>query len=756
MISRREFLAQSSALCAIAAYAPGTLGAQTSLTPHQYKPFKTIHSICEMCSTRCPITVEKNATHLFIKGNKQAKSFGGKVCARGVSGGKLLNDPHRLVKPIKRMGPRGAGQWQEIEWSEAYSIISDKLLKISNQHGPESIAISSKSGSLANHIFHFAKSIGTPNTFTHASTCPASYKVAAKVMFGSKLKRDLKNCKYVVNFGHNLYEGINMSLTRAMSQAQANGSIKVVVFEPRLSIVADKADEWHMIKPGTDITLALALSHVLIAEKLYDHEFVESYVEGFDAFAASVTAYTPEWAEAICDVPAQDIRRIAQELAAAAPAAMVDFGHRTTFANEEFDLRRAIYAVNILLGNIERKGGLFFAKKSKLYNKLAGAEVAPSLTKIKVDNLPKPQRKRIDLTDPQFKFAAKGGGIYSAIPKAVLTKQPYPIKAWIMSRSNPMQTVSNRNQIQQCMEAIDFVVACDVYISESAAYADVVLPESTYLERDEDVFDKSSKNPAYYLRQRVYETIGDTKPSWLIFKELAEQMGIGQYFPWYDIRDYQQQQVVTNPSLLSRLQHQGYQSFGVPLLLREPKMVQNFRRHYPKAVPACEKGDYSHLLTFKTPSGKIELTAPSLEEIAPGRSVIKYHAETLKQENELFFIQGKTTLHTNSATQSVPLLRELQSSNPVWIHPVTAAERSIHDGQAVILSNAQGEEHGTALVTPGIRKDTVFAHMGFGSKHPEQYPATAKGVHCGNLLPDSVAPISGNDVHTTGISIRPA
>lgn len=754
MLSRRDFLAKGSAFCAITVYAPGTLGAQSKILTPATPFIKEINSICEMCSTRCPITVESRLGKLFIRGNLNAKSFGGKVCARGTSGSKLLNDPHRLVKPIKRTGPRGSGQWQEIEWEEAYQLIADNLNQVRDQYGPEAIAVSSKSGSLSNHAFHFGKAIGTPNIFSHGSTCPISYAVAAKVMFGNELKLDLENSKYILNFGHNLYEGVNMSMTRGLLAAQEKGTVKVVVFEPRLSVMADKADEWHAIKPGTDIAVILALSHVLIEEQLYDESFVQQYVSGFEDFATSMARYSPEWASEVCGISAGDIRRIARELAAAAPAAIADHGHRCTFTPEEFDLRRGIYAINVLLGNIERKGGVYFAKNSKLYNKLAGEAVAPSLEKIKVEGLPTPVLPRIDLAQAQFKYAAKAGGLYQSIIPAALQKQPYAIKAWVMSRSNPVQTVTDRTQVQKALEAMDFVVACDVYISESAAYADVVLPESTYLERDEDISDYSAKSPAYALRQQATDTIGNTRPSWQIFKEIADAMALGQFFPWQDIADYQQRQVANNPELLPQLRKEGYLSFGIPLLMREPDMVAKFRQHYPNAQPVSERGDYGHQLQFTTPSGKIELSSPSLEKIAPGRSVISYRPVTLKQPGELYFIQGKSALHTNAATQNIPLLYDLQPDNPVWIHPDTAAKLGISDGDSITITSQVGEEQGTAKVTLGIRKDTVFAHMGFGSKNQELTRAFGKGVHCGALLPHATAAITGSNVHTTGVTIR--
>ncbi|MBB1426359.1 thiosulfate reductase PhsA [Shewanella sp. SG44-2] len=754
-LNRRHFLkgaGASGATCALASMLPGSLAAL------EKSPLKgvasEVASICEMCSTRCPIKARiVDGKNVFITGNKEAKSFGGKVCARGGAGHSLLYDPQRIVNPLKRVGERGAGEWAEISWADAYKEIATKMNQIKQQYGAETIAFSSKSGSLSGHIFHLAEAFGSPNTFTHASTCPGSYVVAAKAIFGTKMKRDLSNAKYIINFGHNLYEGINMSETRGLMQAQMDRGAKLVVFEPRFSIVADKADEWHAIRPGTDVAVALALCHVLINDNLYDHDFIEKYVVGFDEFAAEVQKYTPEWAETISDVSATAIRRIAHEYASHAPHAVVDFGHRATFTPEEFDMRRALYAANILIGNIERKGGIYMGQKAPGYNKLAGENVAPALAKPGVKGMPKPTAIRIDQVEKQYAMMWSNGGIYQTILDATLDAKPYQLKAWVMSRTNPMQTLTDRAKVEQSLKKLDLVVSCDLYISETAAYADYILPESTYLERDEEIQDKSGKNPAYYVRQRVVETIGNTRPSWQIFKELGQALGLEQFYPWDNIQTLQLMQLNRDHSLLEHIKKMGYVSYGKPLMLREPEMVTEFVKAYPNAKSVDADGTYASSMSFKTPSGKIELTSPKIEGMAPGRGVIKHRDVQLKQADELYFIQGKVAVHTNGATHNIPMLANLMSKNAIWIHPITAGRLDIHSGDAIRLTSSVGSEEGTALVTPGIRQDTVFAYMGFGSKNKELVRATGKGIHCGNLLPNVIAPICGMNLHTTGVKL---
>lgn len=695
-----------------------------------------------------------NNKTVFIQGNPNAPQQGTRVCARGGSGVSLVNDPHRIVKPMKRTGPRGSGDWQVISWEQAYKEIAEKMTAIKTQYGPQGVVFSSKSGSLSGHLFHLATAFGSPNTFTHASTCPAGKAIAAKVMMGGDLAMDIANTRYMVSFGHNLYEGIEVADTHELMTAQEKGA-KMVSFDPRLSVFSSKADEWHALKPGGDLPVLMAMCHVMINENLYDAEFVARYTTGFEQLAEAVQETTPEWAQQLSDVPADVIVRVTREMAACAPHAIVSPGHRATFSQEEIDMRRMIFTLNVLLGNIEREGGLYQKKAAATYNKLAGEKVAPVLAKPDV-KLPKPTAQRIDLVAPQFKYIAAGGGVVQSIIDAVLNQTPYPVKGWIMSRHNPFQTVTCRPDLVKTVEQLDLVVSCDVYLSESAAYADYLLPECTYLERDEEVSDMSGLNPAYALRQQVVEPIGDARPSWQIWKELAVQLGLGQFYPWQDMQTRQLYQLNGDHALSAELRQKGYREWGVPLLLREPEAVRQFVERYPGAVAVDSDGTYGEQLRFKSPSGKIELYSEELETLLPGYGIPRARNFALKGDSELYFIQGKVAVHTNGATQYVPLLSELMWDNAVWIHPQTAREKGIKSGDDIWLENATGKEKGKALVTAGIRPDTLFVYMGFGAKAGAKTAATTHGIHCGNLLPHVTSPVSGTVVHTAGVTLRRA
>ncbi|PNO89649.1 thiosulfate reductase PhsA [Proteus mirabilis] len=738
--------------CTVGSLPPGALAlnpvtslkGQSKLTP----------SLCEMCSYRCPIEAQVvNNKTVFIQGNRNSPHQKTRVCARGGSGVSLIYDPKRIVKPMKRKGPRGAGEWEVISWEQAYTEIAEKMASIKQHYGAESIFFSSKSGSLSSHLFHLAAAFGSPNTFTHASTCPAGKAIAASVMMGGDLKMDLANSKYILSFGHNLYEGIEVAETYELMTAQERGA-KLVSFDPRLSVVSSKANEWFAIRPGGDLPVLMAMCHIMVKENLYDKDFIEKFTVGFPQLVEVLQDTTPEWAQAHSDVPAKDIIRITREIAAKAPHALVMPGHRATFNKDEINMRRMIFTFNALLGNIEREGGMYQKKAAAKYNKLAGIDVAPELAKPTVKGMPKITAKRVDATAPQFKYINKGGGIVQSIIDSTLHGVPYQTKAWIMSRHNPFQTVSCRPDLEKTAQKLDLIVSCDVYLSESASYADYLLPESTYLERDEEISDVSGLNPAYALRQQVVEPIGDTKPSWLIWMELGKKLGLASYFPWENMGVRQLYQVKGDENLYKEIHQKGYLSYGIPLLLREPSYVKAFVAQYPDAIKHVDNNNMMEKsLSFKSPSGLIEIYSEELESLLENYGIPRFHNFPLKQKDELYFIQGKVAVHTNGATQYVPLLAELMWKNPVWLHPDTAKSHGIKHGDEIILENSVGKEKAHALITTGIRPDTVFVYMGSGSKTGEKTPATTNGIHCSSLLPHEISPVSGTDVHTSGVKI---
>ena len=471
----------------------------------------------------------------------------------------------------------------------------------------------------------------------------------------------------------------------------------------------------------------------------------------------SVKDFTPEAMSKHCDVPASKIISLARECAKAAPAAIIDFGHRATYTPEEIELRRAIAIANALIGNIEAKGGLYFPKGASLYNKIAGEQVAPEIKGSALPKIPAPKEPRIDGADikgGEFSRIPLTRGIYGRIIDAALNAQPYQLHGLFMTRSNPVMTISDTKKVIEALKKLDLVVSIDIYLSDTANFADVILPECTYLERDEQFVAKNGKTPGYQVRQKVIERIGDTKPVYEICKELAEKLELAAAFDYKDIKDYRFKQAYKHPEAIDELLNKGIVSYGLPLLARDAQSVKKFVQKYPNAQNFIdEDGELSELLKCKTASGKIELFDEMLEA-ACGRGGLHFNEVRLKDEGEFYFIQGKVAVHTNGHTANVPWLATLMSENAVWINNKVAKSLNLKKDDKVRLISKAGSQIARVLPTKGIRSDTIFGYFGFGHISSSQKLSYGKGINASELLTHSVSPVCGTDVHTIGVRLE--
>lgn len=743
---RRNFM-KCVGLSPIVLNMPGVLGA---FDKELKFPRKFTKSICEMCSSRCLIDVRVDEENkLFIQGNIYSKATQGKICARGGSGVSQLLDPKRLVKPLLRIGERGEGKFKEISWEEAYKFIALKLNEIKSKYGAKSVAFASKSGPESIFINQFAYAYGSPNIFDHGNTCPSAYSVALKSVFGtSSLERDYANAKFILSFGHNIYEGMVISYIRAINKALEKGC-KLVSLDPRFSMLSSKANEWIPIKPASDVAFMLAFIHTLIYEELYDKKFIQKYTIGFEKLKEGIKDYTPELMAKECDIDAKKIKELARECASFSPHCIVDYGHRSTFTPEEIEFRRAIAIANTLLGNIETKGGIYFLKNAKIYNKFAKENVAPIFENV-LPKIIKPKDLRIDgvdIKDGEFSKIGEKRGIYTKVFNTILTQDPYPISGLFISRSNPVITANNAKEVIAALKKLELFVCIDIYLSDSAMYADVILPESSYLERDEQFLANAGKYPSYSVRQKVLDPIGDTKASSQIFKELATYMNLNKFFPYKDIEDFRMKQAFKYPEFIYELKNKGVLEYGIELLARDKESIEKFIEKYPNSKQFLdEDGEFKDLLACQTLSGKIELFDEVLEK-ACARGALTYNKIKLKEENEFYFIQGKVAVHTNGHTVNVPWLNALMDNNAVWINQKIANDLNLKKGDSIKITNEVGSVIAQVLPTIGIREDTIFAYFGFGH-------INKKGISASYLLKNDISPVCGNNVHTIGVNIE--
>jgi thiosulfate reductase/polysulfide reductase chain A len=370
-LSRREFLVVGSGAAGAlaAASTPGLL--RRFLPPRRrfwYQNATTaVPTVCEMCLWRCGAVAQVADGRVWkIDGHPDNLKSNGRLCARGLGGLGELYDPDRLKKPLIRTGVRGEGTFREATWDEALDHTAKALLKIKEQYGPEAVAFFGHYAGDKWFVDYLAPAWGSPNgAKPSVALCTAPREVASNLTFGRPVGGhepvDWDHTRLIVLFGTHIGENAHNTMMQQFAEARARGA-KVVVVDPRFSTVASKADHYLPIKPGTDTALLLAWMHWLIAHGHYDADYIARYAEGFDKLAEHVKPHTPEWAAKITDLSVEQIVEVAKDLCRYRPRAVLVPGRHVVWYGNDTQRMRALYLVNILLGNYGRKGGWYIAE----------------------------------------------------------------------------------------------------------------------------------------------------------------------------------------------------------------------------------------------------------------------------------------------------------------------------------------------------------------------------------------------------------
>jgi thiosulfate reductase/polysulfide reductase chain A len=706
--------------------------------PHSHEKLKEtteVFGFCDMCYWRCGLKIRsRDGLAVKIDGNPEHPNNWGVVCAKGNSGLMVAYAPNRLKYPMKRVGERGAGEWKRISWDEALETVAQELKKIKEKYGPQALAMIGH-GTWEKPYHRLSHAFGTPNTTSPVfGLCCGPRGLSNVMVTGRNLTGnetiDLENCKYFLMMGRNVTESLHNGETLGWINGVANGA-KVVYFDPRYTITASKADEYYAIRPLTDHAFLLAMIHVVVNEALYDKKFVAEQTVGFEELKQRVQKYTPEWAASITDVPAEVIPRIAREMAAKAPSVFVYAPRRLTRSGNDLGTGLSITILNTLFGVWDRKGGIFSSIKFEVPEidlpKFKHAHLAKRIETggdfDYSDDVP-----QAHIIDEQGKIQrADGAGVMGRWPianakfgltnemwKAMAEQKPYPIKMLITGGGNGFMNSTDYKTIRQALMNLDFYVAADVIPNEMNMYADIILPEASYLERYDDLQIGGGKEGYVAVRMPAMKPLHDTRDAWTICKQIAERADLGQYFPHDSIKELIEERLKKAGHSLAEIEKKGI--LKVPA---DPK--ENFR------------GDQGIPSVFPTPSGKAELV-PSILKMMKFDDTLDYVEQVRPDEDEFHFTFARIGFHTHARTQDNIWTAEFMPENRLWIHPDAANKRGIKDGDLVKVTVRDGRsEQIKVKVTLRIRKDTVFMVHGYGHFDKRMTTAYRKGASDSNL-----------------------
>lgn len=691
---------------------------------------RVVASYCELCFWGCGVLAHvKDGKVTKIVGNPDHPLSRGMLCPRGAGATGLLYDPDRLRRPlVRRKANRGDDVFQEVSWDAAMNETGERLLQVKARHGPEALALFTH-GSGGVWFKHFMKSWGSPNVGAPSyAQCRGPREAAFTLTFGTPLGSpepiDIANARCITLIGSHLGENMHNTQVQELAEAIGNGAGLVVV-DPRFSVAAAKAKYWLPIKPGTDIALLLAWMNVLVAEKLYDAEYVERYTEGFDELARHVADKTPEWAWAITGLKPELIRASARFMGGARPASLVHPGRHTVWYGDDTQRERAMAILAALLGSWGRRGGYLTPSKFPL-----GAYPLPGAA---AHEAPRPQADKPRQGGYPLATEVLASGLCDATkPGHAL----YDLKAWIVYGCNLVQAMPNRAELIEKLQHLELLVAVDVLPSEICGFADVVFPEATYLERDDDLSAPAYKRPFVAIRQAVVEPMYESKPGWWIAKELAARTGLAAQFPWKDAKEY----------VRVRLEQKGlsYDELAAKGVLLGP------------AVPTCEEEGAP--VSVSTESGKIQIFSKELAKLGFDPLPV-YYPQDEGPPGHFRLLSGRSPLHSFGRTVNNRLLAEPYPENEVWLNADAARAlagfevRPLENGERVILVNQDGIRSTPVKVklTQRIRGDCVYLVHGWGQTARKLRYAFGRGASDSQLTSRyKVDPIMGG----TGMNVN--
>ncbi len=671
---------------------------------------KRYPNYCEVCFWNCAgwVYTDKNDKIWKIIGNEDDPHSNGRFCPRGTGGVGMYTDNDRLKKPLKRVGEPGNQKFVEISWEEAIETIAKMMKEIKNKYGSESFALF-KHGSSGKHFAKLFKAYGSKNIVGPAyAQCKGPREEAFKVTFGHPLHSpeplDIRDTKCLVLIGSHLGENMHNGQVQEMSDA-IDKDATIITVDPRFSTAASKSKYWLPIKPSTDLALLLAWIHIIIKEEFFDKEYVEKNTSGFEQLKEHVKNFTPEWAYGITTIKPDLIINSAYEMAKASPSVIIHPGRHVTWYGDDTQRLRAVAILNALLGSWGRKGGFFIPEKAKL-------------PKYPSPKFPKPKWTWRDVKKGEYPLASTGVTNALVDGSHPAYKGEHPIKAWFVAGTNLIATMPDLNNTVEAINNLEYLVVVDTMPAEITGFADIVLPECTYLERYDDIRVSQHREPNIALRMPAAKPRFDSKPGWWICKKISEQLGLGEFFKFEDYSEVLDWQLKKIGSSLEEMKHLGVKKIG-----------RKFDDLY------FAEGEEPE---FHTPSGKIELYSSVLESYGfDAMPVYKAHPEP--EQGFYRLIYGRTPAHTFSRTTNNPNLMDITKENKLWVNPKVAEEWGLKNGQKIWLKNHMNRVSSFSIkvrITERIRWDSVFMVHGFGRTDKRLTNGFGSGISDTELISD--------------------
>jgi anaerobic dimethyl sulfoxide reductase subunit A len=654
-----------------------------------------------------------------------------KGCRRGFDLPLEQHAPDRILTPLIRTGPRGSGQFRAASWDEALRLTADRLADIRGRYGPTAVLSRGSAGVIGALHATYAVLGRFMNLFGGSTRLKGSYSASAVQYILPYLLGDewgvsgfdaatMQYSEMIILWGANVLETRQgTEVPQRLVEARQRGA-QIVVIDPRRSATVKQTATWWLpCRPGADAALMLAVLHVLLAENLADRRFIAEHSTGFDQLeryvmgAEGSPACTPEWAAAICGVPADEIIRFARAYAAAKPAMLfAGYSIQRTFAGEE--PYRLTIALQLATGNFGQRGGSTGSINSLLPKPKVGRLPVPPIA---------PQPTLPVVRWPDAILEGRRGGY------------PSDIRAVYNLGSNLLNQGADIRKSVAAFEALDFAVTHEVFLTPTARHCDVVFPTTTAFEK-EDIGLPWAGNYLLYKPQ-VVPPQGQARSDYDVLWDLADRLGFGQAFSegrsaadW--VQHLIEQSEIPDPA--------AFRATGVHLGADQERVgLADFT-----ADPA------RHPLS--TPSGKVEIASERYHRETGFPAIPTWQPAPAAPHYPLRLVTPKSPHFTHSQGSNLPALRQ-RAGHALSIHPDDARPRGIGDGEPVRVFNAQGTVRISARLSEDVMPGVVSLPEGMWVE------LGADGVDVGgaaNMLTstDGTAPGVACIMHGIGVEVQ--
>ena len=639
-------------------------------------------AICSICNPipHCGIDAYvKDGVIIKVEGARENPHNAGTLCAKGAASRQYAYHKDHILSPLVRKGSRGSGDFEAVSWDEAFDLTADRVERIRRDSGPESIVFYAGYPKwMRPFLKRFAHSFGSPNYCTESSTCSAAASMAARLNYGVMGRPQFSKAKCLLVWSNNPFYS-NTAAVRKLVEARERG-LKIIEVGPLVTPLTAHADIHLRMRPGTSGALALGMGNVIIEEDIYDRKFVENWTIGFDEFRSYVKQFTPSFTEEITGVSAGLMQKAARVYAKAKPAGLLTGANATVYHTNGVQNHRALTALVGLTGNFDQEGGNYVVPPGYLY--------VPSGVVTRQDEFEQSRpweemapRVGQDLYPVWCKMVPQGQAIH--VPFQIKSGRPYPIRAMIGFGVNHRMW-PGPDFMAESLRMLDFFLDVDIFMTDTARMADVVLPACTSFERSEHKF-----YPERYViwTSPVIEPLGESRSDTDIIFELASRLtphdpllreGYEACIDW-----------ILEPAGLSVAELKKYPAGYSLKDVRKPE----YRKY--------EKGG------FPTPSGKMEFTSSILKEAGldplPLYEEPKYSPRStpeLSKDFPLILTSGaRLPMFIHSRTFRLPWPRSLRPDPMLDINPKDAAQRGIKQGDWVSLSAPRGSINVRANLT---------------------------------------------------------